>query len=163
MRDFMTEQLVKRRTTAKDIFIKASLITLTVLTGLIMMYSVIAMFLFLILVFVDMFFLKRLDVEFEYTYFDGNLDIAKIMKKQLRKEMFSTNIKEEMDIIAPTGSPQVAHYHDLKVLDYSTKIKENKTYTMITLHKGQKVKLIFEPNEKMLNSMRDAMPRNVII
>lgn len=162
MRDFMTEQLVKRKTTGKDIFIKASLITLTVLSGLLMLQSMIATIVFMILVFVDMYLLKRLDVEYEYTYFDGNLDVAKIMKKQLRKELFSTDIKEDMEIIAPTGSPAVEQYKVDKVLDYSTLYKENKTYTMVTLHKGQKVKMIFEPNEKMLNSMRDVVPRKVI-
>ena len=93
---------------------------------------------------------------------DPTLDVAKIMSKQSRKELFSTNIKEEMEIIAPTGTPEVERYEVAKILDYSTKNPKNKTYTMVTSYKGQKVKMIFEPNEKMLNSMRDAAPRKVI-
>ena len=162
MRDFMTEQLVARKTTATDILIKAGLILATAISLLCFFANTLFTVLFVVLVFVDMYVFKRLDVEFEYTYFEGTLDIAKIMSKQSRKELFSTDIKEEMEIMAPTGTPEVERYEVAKVLDYSTKNPENKTYTMITLHKGQKVKMIFEPNEKMLNSMRDTTPRKVI-
>lgn len=168
MREFMTEQLVAKKTTTKDIMIKAGLIFGTIIAFILFMIStnsvarIIFTVLFIALIFVDMYMFKRLDVEYEYTYFDGTLDIAKIMKKQLRKEMFSTDIKEDMEIIAPTGSHEVEHHQVEKVLDYSTQNKENKTYTMVTKYKGQKVKMIFEPNEKMLNSMRDVVPRKVI-
>lgn len=162
MRDFMTEQLVKRKTTATDIMIKVALIMLTVLSLLLFFAHTIFTVLFMVLVFVDYFVFRRLDVEYEYTYFDGTLDIAKIMSKQSRKELFSTNIKEDMEMIAPTGNHDVERYEVAKTLDYSTKNPGNKTYTMVTSYKGQKVKMIFEPNEKMLNSMRDVAPRKVI-
>lgn len=168
MRDFMTEQMVAKKATAKDFMIKAGLIFGTIISFFLFVFSansvasVVFTVLFIALIFVDMYVFKRLDVEYEYTYFDGTLDIAKIMKKQLRKEMFSTDIKEDMEIIAPTGAHEVEHYQVDKILNYSTQNKENKTYTMVTKYKGQKVKMIFEPNEKMLNSMRDAVPRKVI-
>lgn len=163
MREFMTEQLVKKKTTAKDILIKVALILATIISLLCFFSSTIFTILFVVLVFVDYYVFKRLDVEYEYTYFEGNLDIAKIMSKQSRKEMFTTDIKEDMEIIAPTDSPELQYHQVAKTLDFSTRVPGNKTYTMVTLYKGQKVKMIFEPNEKMLNSMRDTVPRKVII
>lgn len=162
MRNFMTEQLVKRKTTATDLLIKAGLILATVISLLCFFANTFFSILFVVLVFVDMYLFKRLDVEYEYTYFEGTLDIAKIMSKQSRKEMFSTDVKEDMEIIAPTGTPELERYQVAKTLDYSSKNPSNKTYTMVTSYKEQKVKMIFEPNEKMLNSMRDAVPRKVI-
>ena len=168
MRDFMTEQLVQRKTIATDILIKIGLIFGTIISFFFFIsspssfMSVIATILFIAFVCVDVYLFPRLNVEFEYTYFEGTLDIAKIMNKQARKEMFSTDIKEDMEIIAPTDSPELQYHQVEKILDFSTRIPENKTYTMVTLYKGQKVKMIFEPNEKMLNSMRDTVPRKVI-
>ena len=163
MRDFMTEQLVKKRTTIKDTAIKVGLITLTALSlFLFLTGKAIFTILFIALLLVDYYIFRRMDVEYEYTYFDGGLDVAKIMNKQFRKELFSTNIKEDMEIIAPSEHEDLKYYKVEKTLDYSSQVPENKTYTMVTTYKGQKVKVVFEPNEKMLKSMRDVVPRKVI-
>ena len=161
MNEFMVEQLVKKKKTATDTLIKAALIVATVLSFLFFMVNALGFILLVVFIFLDMFLFKRLDVEYEYSYFDGTLDIAKIMSKESRKEVFSTNIKEEMEMIAPSDSSELQYYSVEKTLDYTTKEPGRKTYTMVTLHKGQKVKVIFEPNEKMLNSMRDVAPRKV--
>ncbi len=161
MNEYMTEQLVKKKTTVKDTAIKFGLIALTALS-LLLSGNTIFMILFLVLLFVDYYVLRRMDVEFEYTYFDGSIDIAKVMNKQFRKELFSTNIKEDMEIVAPSEHDDLKYHQVEKTLNYSSMIPENKTYTMVTSHKGQKVKVIFEPNEKMLNAMRDVAPRKVI-
>lgn len=161
MNEYMTEQLVKKKTTVKDTAIKFGLIALTVLS-LLLSGNTIFMILFLVLLFVDYYVLRRMDVEFEYTYFDGSIDIAKVMNKQFRKELFSTNIKEDMEIVAPSEHGDLKYHKVEKTLNYSSMIPKNKTYTMVTSHKGQKIKVIFEPNEKMLNAMRDVAPRKVI-
>lgn len=162
MNDYMVEQLAKKEITATDILIKAALITLTALSFLLFFVSSVGTIVFIALVFADYFLFKRLDVEYEYSYFDGSLDIAKIMSRESRKELFSTNIKEEMELLAPSDASELQYYQVEKTLDYSTKKSGNKTYTMVTLYKGQKVKMIFEPNEKMLNIMKDVAPRKVI-
>lgn len=161
MNEYMTEQLVKKRKTLKDTAIKFGLIALTVLS-LLLCGNAIFMILFLVLLFVDYYVLRRMDVEYEYTYFDGELDIAKVMNKQFRKELFSTNIKEDMEIIAPSEHADLRYHQVEKTFDYSSMVPENSTYTMVTKYKGQKVKVILEPNEKILNAMRDVAPRKVI-
>ena len=162
MNEYMVEQLEKKETTATDILIKASLIVATALSFLLFFVSSVGTIVFIALVFADYFLFKRLDVEYEYSYFDGSLDIAKIMSRESRKELFSTNIKEEMELLAPSDAPELQYHQVEKTLDYSTKKTGNKTYTMVTLYKGQKVKMIFEPNEKMLNIMKDVAPRKVV-
>ena len=161
MNEYMVEQLVKKKTTFKDTAIKVGLIALTALS-LLLSGNTIFMILFIALIFVDYYVLRRMDVEYEYTYFDGSIDIAKVMNKQFRKELFSTNIKENMEIIAPSDSAELKYHQVTKTLDYSSGIPENKTYTMVTLYKEHKVKVVFEPNERMLNCMRDVAPRKVI-
>ena len=162
MTEFMTEQLVKRQQTVKDKLLKALIITVTVLFLPLILLMPSLFLLWIIIIVVDAYLFQRMNVEFEYLYFNGDLDIDKIVNKQSRKGKLKINIKEDMDFMAPTGAPELYRFQNLKKLDFSTKTPENKTYTMIALHKGQKVQVIFEPNEEILKGIRDLVPRKII-
>lgn len=155
MGDYFIEQLVKRNTTIGNTLAKVALILVTVLS------LVVGIWLTIILVIVDMFLFKRMDVEYEYSFYNGDLDIDKVIAKESRKKQFSTNIKD-MDLLAPSGAQELLGYQRLKVIDYSTRTAGNRTYEMVTSKDGEKVRVVFEPNEEMLNAMRDLAPRKVI-
>lgn len=160
MTDFLIEQLVKKNPTAKDNLKKTGLVAVTALSVLLIFIFPYAIWLTMILVILDFILIRRMDVEYEYIYFNGDLDIDKIMNKESRKRVFSTNIKE-MEVIAPSGSQEVLGCQHIKAIDLSTCNPESKTYEMVTSFKGERVRLIFEPDEKMLNAMRDMAPRKV--
>lgn len=160
MNEFLTEQLVKRNKTTATTMKKAGLIAATVLSVLLGFVHPMLVWVTTILIVVDIFLFKRMNVEFEYVYFNGDLDIDRILDMQSRKRVFSTNIKE-MEVIAPTGSVELHPYQRTKVLDFSTHNPEDKTYEMVTLFKGETVKVIFNPNEKILNGMKNMAPRKV--
>ena len=160
MNEFLTEQLVKRSKTTATTMKKAGLIAVTVLSVLFGFVHPMLVWVTTILVVVDIFLFKRMNVEFEYVYFNGDLDIDKIMDMQSRKKVFSANIKE-MEVIAPTGSVGLHPYQRTKTLDFSTHNPEDKAYEMVTLFKGETVKVIFNPNEKILNGMKNMAPRKV--
>ena len=162
MNEFLTEQLVKRSKTAATTMKKMGLILATVVSVLLAFVHPMLVWVSVIMVIVDIFLFKRMNIEFEYVYFNGDLDIDKIMDMQSRKRVFSTNIKE-MEVIAPTGSVELHPYQRAKTLDYSTQNLEDKTYEMVTLFKGETVKVIFNPNEKILNGMKNMAPRKVFI
>ena len=162
MNEFLTEQLVRRCNTAATTMKKIGLILATVVSVLLGFVHPMLVWLTAIMVIADIFLFKRMNVEFEYVYFNGDLDIDKIMNMQSRKRVFSTNIKE-MEVIAPTGSVELHPYQRTKTLDYSTQNPEDKTYEMVTLFKGETVKVIFNPNEKILNGMKNMTPRKVFI
>ena len=162
MTEFMTEQLVKRNKTIKDTLLKVLIVTVTTLLAPMILVMPSLFLLLIIIIVVDVYLFQRMNVEYEYLYFNGDLDIDKIINKQSRKRKFQTNIKEDMDFMAPTGAPELYRFQNLKKLDFSTKTPENKTYTMIALHKGQKVQVIFEPNEEILKGIRDLAPRKII-
>jgi len=161
MTELLIEQLVKKKPTVKDKLIKVGLIALTAVSFIPAVLFPYVIWLTMILVILDYILIKKLDVEYEYIYFNGDLDIDKIMSKEMRKRMFSTTIKE-MEILAPTGSDAAMRVQHIKAIDLSTCNPENKTYEMVTMFKGEKVRLIFEPNEQMLNAIRDMAPRKVI-
>ena len=160
MNDFYTEHLIKQKPTAKTMAIKAALIALCVVSALAMFVIPFGYFITVIVIFVVVTIFKRFDLEFEYLYINGDLDIDKIMNMQSRKKQFSTNIKE-MEIIAPSGSAELHPYQRLKTLDYSTLNPEDKVYEMVTSFKGETVRVLFNPNEKILNEMKNMAPRKV--
>ena len=162
MTEYLIEHLVKRNPTTGTYLKKAALIALPVL-GLLLM-PVLGMFgpiVVVILIMVDMYFFKRLDLEYEYVFYNGDLDIDKVMGREARKHLLSVNIKE-MDVLAPTGAQEVLGYQHLKAIDYSTCTPGNRTYEMVVPKGGEKVRIIFEPNEAMLKAMKDMVPRKVI-
>ncbi len=162
MNEFLTEQLVKKRQTTKDLLMKALLIVVTAFIALFTLGSWFGPILLVAIVALDVFLFNRLKVEYEYTYFSGDLDIDKIFNMQSRKRVLSVKVKD-IEILAPTGSDALRAYQQLKCLDCSTCEPEHHTYEMVVLHKGQKVRVKFEPNEKILNGMKLLEPRKVIL
>ena len=92
----------------------------------------------------------------------GDLDIDKIMNMQSRKRVLSVNIKD-VEIVAPMGDSQLHAFERMKALDYSTNNPQDKTYVMVASFKGETVKVLFNPNEKILKGMQYLAPRKVII
>ncbi|MFR2835485.1 MAG: DUF6106 family protein [[Clostridium] nexile] len=103
MSDYYTEQLVKQKTKASSVIAKIALIAVTVLSFFLVLLFPMAMILPVIMVVLDIVLFKRFDLEFEYLYVNGDLDIDKIMAKQKRKRVFETNVRD-MEVLAPTGS-----------------------------------------------------------
>jgi hypothetical protein len=100
-------------------------------------------------------------VEYEYIYFNGELDIDRILGMEARKRVITISAKE-MEVLAPTGSPELRPYQQLKVYDCSSKT-ENKTYEIVAKLKGENVRIIFEPNDIILEGMRFYAPRKVFL
>ena len=49
---------------------------------------------------------RNLNVEYEYVFVNGDLDIDKIMNKARRKRMFSVDA-DQMELLAPVGSVEL--------------------------------------------------------
>lgn len=162
MNDFYTEQLVKRKATGKTVLAKAGLCIVTLASVVLVMRVPFTIIVPIALIALDVFLFRSMDVEYEYLYVNGELDIDKIMAKSRRKRIFSTGI-EELELLAPTGSSELRLIKADKTHDYSTHVEGHKTYEMIVVQKGQKVKVIFEPNETILKGFKTLDSRKVII
>ena len=87
MNDFYTEQLVKKQTDMKDILIKAILVSLTIVSFVVILMYPIGLILPILMIVLDVFMFRRLNVEYEYLFLNGDLDIDKIMNKSKRKKL----------------------------------------------------------------------------
>ena len=84
------------------------------------------------------------------------------MKKSKRKRMGEYDLSKS-EIMSPEGSTYIKEYdsRNLKVMDFSSLIPENKKYVMVILNNNELVKLVLEPNERMLKELRDIIPRQL--
>lgn len=166
MSDLYTEVMVPKKMTARDQAVKFLLIFFTVLfalAGLVMMP--ILLIGAVILGVVDYIFIPRLNVEYEYLYVNGELDIDRIFSKSRRKRAVSYELSS-MEIMAPSNSHRLDSYRNnrgIKKVDFSSGIEGegHKPYGFVISNKNQMELVIFEPNEVMLKDIRSKMPRKV--
>lgn len=160
MSDFYTEQLVKKQMTMKDVFIKALLVALAIVSVFVVLMFPVAIIVPVIVIAVVVFLIRRLDVEYEYLYVNGDLDIDKITHKAKRKRVFSTNISN-MELLAPEGADELNQYRNARVVDLSSGMADAKKYVLVVAENGQVTRLVFEPNESIIEGMFLMAPRKV--
>ncbi len=160
MRDFYMEQLVKRRNMKRNIIFIILLLAGAALTIPLIKISLIFLVVPLFFVSMAIVYYKSTDVEYEYIYFNGNIDIDKIVAKKRRKHLVSAGF-HEVEVIAPTGSLEIQQYRKIKKTNYSSRKKGIQTYQMVVSHKGKRARIVFEPKEELLTEMKLAAPRKV--
>ena len=115
----------------------------------------------IVLVFI---FYPRLSVEYEYVFVDGQLDFDKISGKNKRKTMLRIDF-DSVEIMAPYNSPALDSYNNMQLekKDFSSLSKDSKPYAIIASDGSKKMKILFEPSEKMLTMIRQKNARKVVI
>ncbi len=163
MSESYVELLVKKKKTPKDSILKGLMIAgvvILVLIGLVIPLVLIAAIALGVLAYFKM---PGLDLEFEYLYVNGELDIDKIMSKVKRKRVGSFDISKA-EMVAPVKSHELDYYRqskDLKVVDCSSGEENANVYGMVIKdEKGMKL-VLFEPNQEILDDMRRIAPRKV--
>lgn len=114
----------------------------------------------IILVFI---FYPRLSVEYEYVFVDGQLDFDKISGKSKRKTMLRIDF-DQVEIMAPNNSPAMDSYNHMQLekRDFSSLNKDSKPYAIIASDGSKKMKILFEPSEKMLTMIKQKNGRKVV-
>ena len=166
MSDLYSELLVKKKQTAKDMVVKYGLIVLTVImaiggllvNGLLLVPAV-------ALGVACYFVIPKTDLEYEYLFVNGELDIDMIMSKSKRKRVKSIQLAEA-DLVAPLKSHRMDYYNGnqkMKVLDYSSGNSEHKRFGIITRLDGDLCKIILEPDEALAKAMKNSAPSKVFL
>lgn len=166
MSDLYSELLVKKDPTAKDAFVKYGVIALTVLFAAAGIFITPLLFIGAIAAGVAAYFLiPRTDIEYEYLFVNGEMDIDMVMAKSKRKKVKTLNL-QEADLVAPLNSHRLDYYNGntkLKVLDYSSGNPEHKRFAIITRDENQTCKVIIEPDEYMAQAIKNSAPSKVFL
>lgn len=162
MNDFYTEQLVKKKTTGTSVVVKCAMIAVTVASFFVTLFIPFGIIFPVVLILADVFVFRSQNLEFEYLYVNGELDIDKIMGKAKRKRVFSASISD-LEMLAPEESDEIKRIQVNKTLNFSSFVPGHKKYALIVLQNGQKTKVVFEPNDTILNGYKMLAPRKVVI
>lgn len=166
MGDIFKEQLVAKKRTPKDGIITILIIIAAVVVVFAVSLFIPQAFLFaaVIVAFGAYWFIQRQNIEYEYTFTNGDLDIDKIINKSKRKRILTVSVKD-FEVMAHVEDKD--HAHELngfqKTLDFSSGEVKPNTYAALLMHKNEKVKMIFEPNEEIVKGIFHLIPRKLYI
>ena len=165
MGDTYKEILVKRKSRPTDGLIRIGLIALTVLCAAAGLFVHILMLIPAIGLGVACYFLlPSFDLEYEYLYVNGDIDVDKIMSRQKRKKAASFDLAE-LEICAPTGSHELDSYlsgGNAKIADYTSGEENVKFWTVICNHNGERTGAMLELDETVIGDLWRRAPRKVI-
>lgn len=104
------------------------------------------------------------NMEYEYTYYDGELRFARIRNKSRRKELESVQL-EDVLILAPRGDRSVYKYEkddSLNYKNYTSRRDGVSVYELVFKNQKGCSRYEFEPDEEMLDAILVKYPRLVI-
>lgn len=165
MNDTYVECLVARKPNPLNILIKAGCIAVCAIFVLASLMFGISVLIFgaIIAGFASAYLVfPMLDIEYEYLYLDKELTIDKIMSKQKRKKMETLDLLK-MELFAPADGHDFDSYLSRKVTvkDYSSGFPEHKAYYLAYHDEKGEALYKLEPDEALLNVMRNMAPRKV--
>ncbi len=164
MNDGYEEILVKKGKDAKDSFMKGmvySVVGILAAVGLVF-FNPIFLLAAVIMGFVAFYLiLPNFDIEYEYLYVGGDIDVDKIMAKRKRKTIASYS-KDNLEVMAPTGSDHLADYvKNAKVIDYTSGNPQVKTWTLVYNMEKSSEAVCMELTDSIAQDMRRYAPRKV--
>ena len=105
----------------------------------------------------------NLKMDYEYSFTNGILDIARVKDNKSRKEILSCNVKGEVELIAPIMTNDFNRYQsmsDVKKVNAWLN-RDIKKHFAIIRKDNQKIMLIFEPSEKFMSTLKKYSPSKV--
>ena len=160
MGDVFIEVLVKRNRKATDTLMKTLLIAFVVVLfagGI--LFIPLLLPLGLIVGMGEWFFiLPRFDVEYEYSFVNGEIDIDVIYSKEKRKHLESIDV-DTFECVAVYGSHELDRFqHDFAVVDYSALDPERKPYVCVQAKERRLIYLQLEDKE-LKDAIKNRIPR----
>ncbi len=105
----------------------------------------------------------RFDVEYEYLYVDGELDIDVIYNKQKRKKVGTWDM-EQLEILAPANSHALDFYKNnqsIKLNDYTSQQAPEKSYILVFSKENGQEMIEVELDNAIISDIRLLSPRKV--
>jgi len=164
MNSIYKEQIVKRQNNSVDKLKKVGVVIIGIILTAVgtMFFQQFGVFIALGIVYGIYYMFQRFDVEYEYVFTNGDLDIDKIFAKAKRKKGLAINVKQ-FEIMAAVKDKQYERQVERadKVLDFSKGQVLDSTYVAIFSKDGKRTKLIFDPNEVLLESIKQYIPNKL--
>lgn len=165
MNDDYAECLVARKASGLFRFLKYLLVMLSALACLFSFGTGNMIAFILAVVFgVGVYFVSLYaDIEYEYTYFDKEITVDKILNKTRRKRVAVYEM-DKIEIMAPLKSYHLDNFKNrtFKEVDLSSGIAGMPEVRYCFYYNGEK-KVIFEPDQAMMKMIRNVSPRKIFM
>ncbi|MBR1864616.1 MAG: hypothetical protein IJ806_11070 [Ruminococcus sp.] len=164
--DRFKEQIIKKQPTNKDnltrIFIMLAALALAFAVIFIsLMFPnlfVIGFTLAIGAVYGGFYLMKNLDIEYEYIFTNGDLDVDKIMAARSRKRLITIKVNDVTDI----GPCEDHDDGGRTVVMASAYDPESQDYFMDLKHASYgETRVIFTPDDEMLRMIKTSLPRSI--
>jgi len=162
MGDVFKEQIVKRQQTGKDTLKRIGLIIAAILVFLIAQAIIpaISVVIGTAALIGALFLSSFLKAEYEYVFTNGELDIDVIYNRSRRKRAFSCSMNKVEVMAHIEDNNYMGEFHRAQeTRDYSSGVVGPDTYAFLINHGGKYLKVIIEPNEKMMTAIRGSVSR----
>lgn len=161
--EIYAEQSIRRKIPVTSYLIEALMTALTIVSAFIAMFNPLGTIFLLASGTGTYFVFRNAKVEYEYLVVSGTLSVDKIFGQSARKNAWEASIQEIL-IIAPADSFYIKEHDNntIKVINFTSGFKNREVYAVVSHSGGQKTKVLFEPNEKILNCLRQVAPSKVI-
>ncbi len=165
MDDVFVERLIAKKPNAKEILIKAAIILGVAAVFIIAMryFRMLAPLLILGAAFGGWVLWTRTNIEYEYSLSNGELTFDVIYGQQKRKKLKEINLREKVEVLAPVSNDfsDDLNRNVSQNIDYSSSPSASGRYFMIINGEKGFERIFFEPDEKMLKSIRKVIPSKV--
>lgn len=164
MANYFSEWIVARETPSKVKAVRALLIVVSILgVALIVLVPYVGFLLEAGIVFLAYLYIANNSyVEWEYSFADKTLFVDKIMGRAKRKKMGEFELSN-MEVAAFNDSYHIKEYDkkELKTFDFTSLNPDKKKFAIILPHNNETVKVLIEPDDRMLKELKDIAPRQV--
>lgn len=168
MADVFLEQLVKKKNSGIDI-LKKSLI---LLAGLILcmialsfvmsqFFGSIALLIAVGAIYFAWFFMTSLNLEFEYIYTNGEIDVDKIMAKRKRKRMTTVKISSFEEFDKYNAEKLRSQQIDVTLNAAICTTDPDTYYAIFRNRENKRCLLIFSPDERLLPEIEKVFKRKI--
>lgn len=163
MEESYIEWLVKRKDPIYALPVKIIMVLVCAFSVLLALQTVIGVVIMTAAGIGTYFIFLNLSVEYEYLFAEGDLRIDRILGKARRKKAFDCE-KDDVQLIAPVDSYMLKDYakQGMKVMDCTSGKQGAEVYALMYQKGADTMKVLIEPNEKMLAAMRHTFPRKFV-
>ncbi len=168
--DFFKECIIKKKKTMQDVMS----VVITLMVGIMVFYCIFLQAAsgklvlavpmeFAAVVYLMYRIITSMNVEFEYSVTNGDIDIDKIISKRQRKRLVSLKLRN-VEYFAPFEDEYIKVAEDSgvkKVIDASGGVGASGLYFAIYYNNNEKTCLLFEPTDEMIENFYNYIPRSL--
>ena len=168
MGDNYAETIIRKKMTTGTLFYRIFVVLFAVFVsiGFYIYLRSLAAILILAVGFFAYLIFRGTELEYEYLYVNGQLDIECIYSKKKRKSAKSFNF-DKLEVMAPLKHQKILAYEhrtDLKDFNYTSGYEGRNIYVAILIGQTGKLgRLYFEPSEEMVKAMYAHTPSKVFM